>query len=140
SAGFAVLTCTLASGQDKPGVVPSFEVASIKPSKGDMHMVRIEIDPGGRLVANGMSVRMLIQQAYGIKDFQVVGAPSWAGSERYDIVAKPEGANDLGREGMKLMMQGLLAERFKMTFHRETKELPTYSLVVGKSGPKLKES
>lgn len=135
-AAIGLLNLSLARAQ----TAPTFEVASIKPSAPGQHGARIEVDPGGRFVANNMSIRMLIQQAYGIKDFQIAGAPGWAGSERYDIIAKPESGADLGREGLRLMMQALLAERFKLAIHRETKELPIYSLVVAKSGSKLKES
>jgi uncharacterized protein (TIGR03435 family) len=78
-----------------------------------------------------------MQQAYGIRDFQIVGGPAWLGTERYDITAKPEDAAN--QEQVKLMVQALLADRFKLEFHRETKELPTYALVVGKGGPKLKK-
>jgi bla regulator protein blaR1 len=119
---------------------PSFEVASIKPAAPGQRGVSIEVDPGGRFVASNMSIRMLIQQAYNIKDFQIVGAPGWAGSERYDIVAKPESGVDLGQGSLRPMMQALLAERFKLAIHRESKELPIYSLVAAKSGSKLKDS
>jgi uncharacterized protein (TIGR03435 family) len=72
-----------------------------------------------------------------VKSFQISG-PGWLDSERYDIVAKvPRGAT---KAECKLMMQNLLAERFKLMLHREKKDLPMYALVVGKNGPKLKES
>jgi bla regulator protein BlaR1 len=138
TAGFAALACIAASGQDK--AKPAFEVASIKPAKPGQRGMRVEFDPGGRFVASNMSLRFLIQQAYGIKDFQIVGAPAWAGSEHYDIVAKPESGVELGRDSLRPMMEALLVERFKLVVHRETKELPIYSLVVAKSGSKLKES
>src|SRR5437879_4997403 len=116
TAGFVALACTVASGQDK--TKQAFEVASIKPAKaGQPGMVRVEIDPGGRFVVNNITLRMLIQQAYGIKDFQVAGAPPWAGSERYDIIAKPEGAIDPGRDGLRPLIQALLAERFRLAIH-----------------------
>jgi uncharacterized protein (TIGR03435 family) len=85
-----------------------------------------------------MTVKLLIQQTYGVRDFQIVGAPAWLGSERYDITAKPEGAAT--PEEMKPMLKALLADRFQFKFHRETKDLPTYSLVVAKNGPKLHAS
>ena len=75
--------------------------------------------------------------AYGVKGFQISG-PGWLDSERYDIVAKlPRGAT---KAEFMAMLQNLLAERFKLTLHREKKDLPMYALVVGKNGPKLKES
>src|ERR1039458_7079844 len=75
--------------------------------------------------------------AYAVKGYQING-PKWLDSERFDIVAKiPKGAT---KEQFQLMLQNLLAERFKLTLHHETKELPMYALVVGKGGHKLKES
>jgi uncharacterized protein (TIGR03435 family) len=118
-----------------------FEVASIKPSAPTpMGVMRIGVEmlPGGRVSITGATVKFLMQQAYGVRDFQIAGGPGWIASERYDIVAKPETASN-GDETKK-MMQSLLADRFKLQFHRETKDLPTYALVVAKGGPKLKAS
>ena len=118
-----------------------FEAASIKPSAPmGMGMVNIgmRMMPGGRISMTGVTPKILIQQAYGVRDFQIVGGPAWLGSERYDITAKPEGSAT--PEQVKVMIQGLLADRFKLQFHRETKELPTYALVVAKGGPKFPAS
>jgi uncharacterized protein (TIGR03435 family) len=115
-----------------------FEAASIKPSApAPMGMFRagIQMSTGGRVSMSGVTARFLIQQAYGVKDFQIIGGPSWMGSERYDISAKPEGAAT--PDQVKVMIQGLLKERFQLAFHRETKELPTYALVMAKGGPKF---
>jgi uncharacterized protein (TIGR03435 family) len=115
-----------------------FETASIKPSAPQpmgMFRVGIQMLPGGRVSMAGVTPKLLIQQAYGVRDFQIVGGPSWIGSERYDITAKPEGS--AGQDQVKLMIQSLLADRFQLKFHRETKELPTYALVVAKGGPKF---
>lgn len=101
-------------------------------------MSQVQIAPGGRLVAKNVTVRFLIQQAYGVRDFQISGGPGWIGSERYDINAKAEGATT--PEQLKPLIQALLKDRFKMEMHRDTKELPMYALVVGKNGPKLQES
>jgi bla regulator protein blaR1 len=118
-----------------------FEAASIKPSApaalGNIR-VGMQMMPGGRISMSGVTVKLLIQQAYGVKDFQIVGGPPWLGSERYDITAKPEAAAT--DDQVKVMIQSLLKDRFQLQFHRETKELPTYALVVAKGGPKLKES
>jgi uncharacterized protein (TIGR03435 family) len=68
----------------------------------------------------------------------VSGGPKWLDSERFDIVAKtPQGAT---KEQVRVMLQNLLANRFKLTLHHETKELPIYALVLGSKGPKLKDS
>jgi uncharacterized protein (TIGR03435 family) len=118
-----------------------FEAASIKPSAPmGMGMVNIGMQMmlGGRISMTGVTPKILIQQAYGVRDFQIVGGPAWLGSERYDITAKPEGS--ASPEQVKVMIQGLLADRFKLQFHRETKELQTYALVVAKGGPKFPAS
>ncbi len=118
-----------------------FEVASIKPSDPNGHGVRIEMAPGGRFNASGVTVKFLIQQAYNIKEFQITAGPTWTGSEKYDINAKAEGeGGDMTPERLKPMMQALLAERFQLKFHREEKEMPVYALVVGKNGPKMHAS
>jgi uncharacterized protein (TIGR03435 family) len=118
-----------------------FEVASIKPSAPmamGMMRVGVQMAPGGRLTTTGTSARFLIQQAYGVRDFQIVGGPAWLGSERYDITAKAAGPAT--PDQVKQMIQALLADRFKFQFHRETKELPTFALVVAKGGSKLKKA
>jgi uncharacterized protein (TIGR03435 family) len=118
-----------------------FEAASIKPSApAPMGSMRIGIQmlPGGRIAMSGVTVNILIQRCYGVRDFQIIGGPGWLGTQQYDITAKPEGAAT--PDQVKLMTQALLADRFKLQFHRETKELPTYALVVGKGGPKFHES
>jgi bla regulator protein BlaR1 len=118
-----------------------FEVASIKPSdsKGPMNRIRVEMAPGGRFTTSNVTVKLLIQQAYNVKAFQITGGPGWIDSERYDVVAKADG-NVNGPAQLRPLLQKLLADRLKLTIHRDTKELPVYALVVGKNGPKFKES
>ena len=126
------------------GQTAAFEVASVKPAapldrsqilSGQMH-VGMRID-AARVDIGFMSLADLVRVAYGVKAYQVSG-PDWMASERFDVLAKlPEGAS---REQVPEMLQALLAERFKLTVHRESKEHAVYALVVGKNGPKLKES
>ena len=75
---------------------------------------------------------MLITMAYRIKDFQLSGAPPWLMSERYDVEAKAEG--NPAFDAMLPMLQTLLEDRLQFKFHRETKEMPVYALVVAKAG------
>lgn len=117
----------------------SFDVASIKPSKTDDRRAAFQIMPGGRISLKNIPVRMLIQQAYNVRDFQVNGGPSWM-SDRFDIIAKAEGDADVSQEQLRTMMQALLADRFQLKLHHETKELPIYALVIGKNGIKMRES
>lgn len=119
---------------------PAFEVASIKPGDPSARGVRIQVAPGGRFTASNVTLKFLIQYAYGVKDFQITGTPGWGGSDRYEVSAKGEEGENASGDQLKLMMQTLLAERFKLTFHRETKELPVYGLVVAKNGSKLQQS
>jgi uncharacterized protein (TIGR03435 family) len=119
---------------------PRFAVATIKrdPSRETLSMavaMGVGYRPGGRLVAGNAPVAMLIQRAYSVQGFQVVGGPSWVDTDGYDIEAKPEVATDQKR--MWLMLQTLLADRFKLAMHRETKDLPVYDLQSVKGGPKL---
>ena len=123
---------------------PTFEVASVKPAApitGNFISVGMRGGPGtpdpGQITYTNVTVKNVLTQAYGVKSFQISG-PGWLDSERFDIVAKlPRGAT---KAEFRAMLQNLLAERFKLTLHREKKDLPMYALVVGRNGPKLKES
>jgi len=119
-------------------VRPEFEVASIKPHNSDEGVphVSIKADPG-RINYTNVTVRSLIRQAYGLKVYPLSGAADALSSDRYDIVATAFGA--ASKERVELMLQSLLAERFKLVLHRETKELPVYALVVSKTGVKVRE-
>ncbi|MBV8895922.1 MAG: TIGR03435 family protein [Acidobacteriaceae bacterium] len=144
-----VLAAFLLLGRAQQIDKPEFEVASIKPNKSAAVGARVMMQPGGRLVATGINVRFLLEMAYDAKDSQVVDAPSWFDSERYDIDAKADEntasaltklPRDQGMDIMRKMVQGLLADRFKLQLGHETKELPVYELVVAKGGPKFHES
>ncbi|MES1257748.1 MAG: TIGR03435 family protein [Acidobacteriota bacterium] len=121
-----------------------FEVASVKPSARAGRGL-MKLDPGGpgggdpgRLTYTFSTIRDLMVEAYGVKRYQISGAPNWLDSERFDVVAKiPAGAT---KEQVTGMLQNLLAERFRLTLHRETRDLPIYALVVGAKGARLKES
>ena len=133
---FALLTVLFGVGTAVP---QSFEVASIKPSAADARNVGIRMSPGGRYMASGVNAKMLIMQAYDVRDYQITGGPGWINSDRYDINAKAE-APTLDRDQIRVLLQSLLAERFNLKVRRETKDLPIYWLVVAKDGPKLKKS
>jgi uncharacterized protein (TIGR03435 family) len=122
----------------------TFEVATVKPSppvgNGPM-MMGGRGGPGtpdpGRFATFNLPLKLLLSRAYGVKDFQVTG-PGWLESERYDITAKvPPGTT---KEQFNVMLQNLLIERFKIELHRDQKEVPIYTLTVGKNGSKLKET
>jgi uncharacterized protein (TIGR03435 family) len=121
---------------------PVFEVASVKPSKtGGGSMLG---QSGGRFTATNVTARQLLRIAYGtagpLEDTRIVGGPSWAGSDRYDVLAKiPDSAP---RQLVALMLRSLLAERFQLVVHTEPRNLPIYALMMarsdGKLGPQLR--
>lgn len=125
-----------------------FEVASIKPFVPPPPQGGRGVAFGGRrggpgtndpsqITWNGTTLKNVIMTAYGVKNYQVSGPP-WLDTERYTIAAKvPPGTT---KEQVLVMWQNLLAERFRLKLHRETKEIPIYEITVAKNGPKLKES
>jgi len=126
---------SVASGQQAGKA--AFEAASIKPAK-PMPMGEIQIGmnvEGSMLRYSNVSLRECIRAAYRVKDFQVAG-PDWLGSARFDIIAKlPEGSS---KSQVPEMLQTLLAERFKLALHRDTREHAVYAMVAAKGGAKLK--
>jgi uncharacterized protein (TIGR03435 family) len=134
-----------------PSPAPTFDVASVKPNKTGGMGVRIMFQPGGRFTADNITLKFLIRLAYDVQDFQISGGPPWINSDRYNIEAKADGPpeGDMRRmteeqrqadmKRRRLMVQALLADRFKLTLHNESKEGPIYALVVAKNGPKIKE-
>jgi uncharacterized protein (TIGR03435 family) len=115
---------------------PSFEVASIRRNASNDGMIGLQMQPGGRMTFTNAPPRMLITRAYGVQTFQVVGGPDWLTSERYDITAKaPEGSTSPAQ--LNLMLQSLLADRFKLMLRRETRELPVYFLVKAREDGRL---
>jgi uncharacterized protein (TIGR03435 family) len=129
-----------------PASGQTFEVATVKSADPNAPGTMLNWRDAGHahsFVAENFSLRQLIAAAYGIRDHQLTGGPGWIGSERFDVVGKPENPVAPGPEGMKAlhsMLQALLADRFHLTIHRETKEMPVYFLAVAKGGAKLRES
>jgi uncharacterized protein (TIGR03435 family) len=135
-AALTVLVCceTLGAQQEGP---PAFEVATIRPSGPESPPISIQRLPGGRLVTSNAPLPMLIQWAYQLDEGRLLGVSAGVNSLRFDVVAKsaePEPAPGQ----MQLMMRTLLAERFKLVVHRETRELVAYTLVTDSSGPKVR--
>ena len=140
-------------GQDAAvgGKALEFDAVSIKPNKpeGDRIMMRIQTG-GDRYSASGVSVKGLIQYAYNLKmEDQISGVTGPVSNARFDIEAKLDEdavaalkklSNDEANAQRRLLMQAMLAERFKLKVHRETKELQLYSLVIAKGGFKLKDA
>jgi len=115
---------------------PSFDVSTIKPSKPDTPGRAITIR--GRVFSTvNTTLSSLVTFAYGIHPRQITGAPEWVESEKYDVTAQPDGEGQPNERQWRSMLQKLLADRFRLSFHREQRELAVYALVVDKKGVKL---
>lgn len=118
---------------------PTFEVASVRPNSSD-EPPSLALPPSGAVVATNVPLQNLIINAHGVPAFRVVGAPDWIERERFDIAARPPDGADPGQ--VLSMMRALLADRFNLRVHRETREMPIYTLVLarhdGRLGPNMK--
>jgi len=120
-------------------VDPAFEVATIKPSRPEAQGKGITVR-GRQFATLNTTLSDLITFAYGIHAKQITGAPEWVETERYDLAAQPDGEGQPNERQWKTMLQKLLADRFKLAFHRDKKELSVYAITADKSGPKLIKS
>jgi uncharacterized protein (TIGR03435 family) len=130
---------------------PQFEVASIKPNTDGPGLTMIQLPANGRARAVNVDLRGLVRASFRLQDYQIIGGPDWINKDRFDIQARPaadfpaEPAGlpcvgvDCPMTPVQLMMQALLADRFQLKTHRETRELPLYELTIAKNGFKLKE-
>jgi uncharacterized protein (TIGR03435 family) len=119
----------------------AFEVATIKPVDTDAKAGRYIIMQGThRFVEKAYTLKLLIAAAYDLNPRTISGGPAWIESEHYDIVAVTPGEVRPTHDEQMSMLRGLLADRFKLTFHREQKVFSIYELTVAKNGPKLKAS
>jgi uncharacterized protein (TIGR03435 family) len=117
---------------------PSFEAASIKPSQDPPGSVAGIFETTGRINAKNVTLKRCVRGAYEVPEPQVIGGPKWVDEDRYYIEAKatvPAGDHEL-----MLMLQTLLADRFKLVLHREQRAIPGYRLVLGKGGLKAQAS
>ena len=138
-----------AAGAPAAAAKLEFDVASVRPSAPlDVQKMAADMQ-AGRMPKIGahvegllaeydyVSLKDLVAAAYKVKDYQIT-CPDWMGTARFDISARmPEGSS---KDDVPKMLQALLADRFKVVIHRETKDHPVLALVVGKDGPKLKAS
>ncbi len=116
---------------------PSFDVATIKPNNsGAPHMQGLNVR-GRNFTTRNSSLQDLIEFAYNVQANQIIAAPDWFDKDRYDIAAVPDQEGVPNPEQLRIMMRKLLADRFKLTFHHDKRELSAFVLTVGKSGQKL---
>ena len=111
-----------------------FDVASIRPAGNAIAKPAMEFTPGGGVRATNVTLKMLIQMAYDIRDDQISGGPGWTDSETYTVVAKGSGG---GTAASKTALQALLRERFHLDLKQETNAAAGYVMAVGKSEPKI---
>jgi uncharacterized protein (TIGR03435 family) len=134
---------------ESSGVLPRFEVASVKRNNVDDGRI-MNSYRNGRLTASGFTVAGLIRSAYQVQEFQIVGGPEWINHDRFDIVANAsrEDADARNVPGepprQVLMLRSLLGDRFKLQVHKETRDMPVYAIVLarkdGSLGAKLRRS
>ena len=134
----AVALCLAWQGLTLYGQARTFEVASVKPNKSGAQGVRIQLQPGGRFIAVNATLRQLVREAYSLQNFQLSGGDGWIATETFDIMARGEG-NDVD---VLLMLQKLLADRFKLKVRQESREMPVFVLTKARSdgrlGPQMK--
>lgn len=130
---FGVAGCGQTPGTTTP---LRFEVASVKPVPGGRGGGQRGPSPGGlRYLASNITLYSLITEAYQVRFDMVEGGPDWIRRDFFDVQAKAERPSS-GAE-LRAMLQNLLADRFKLRLHRDTRQLPVYDLAVDKNGPKL---
>ena len=133
--------------QTTGGTLPSFEVASIKQNRSGDRGGMVGMKPG-RFTATNETIRIVIEAAYNVRDYQLSGGPSWLNSERYDVDAKMDDSrvNEMKKlthdqqEQLRLRLRSLLADRFRLRLSHDLKEFPVYALVVAENGPKLQRA
>jgi uncharacterized protein (TIGR03435 family) len=120
---------------------PSFDVATIKPTAPDDRSGRfITMQGAHQLVVKGYTLTFMVAAAFDLPPRLVAGGPAWTDSDRYDIVAATPGDSRPTLDQQMAMLRTLLAERFKLAVHRESRELPVYELTVARRGAKLEKS
>jgi uncharacterized protein (TIGR03435 family) len=126
-----------------PDKVPTFDVISVKPNHSDFHGISLGYTPDG-IRATNIPILFLLKESFGLNDDQMFGIPDWIHTEKYDVDAKVGAAEvptmrNLTRDQRRQMLLQILDDRFKLTYHRETRILPEYTLVIAKGGPRLEE-
>jgi uncharacterized protein (TIGR03435 family) len=126
--GRLALVATLIAFQPQAAV--TFDVAVIRPNPSGDNNTHITFPGSGRLVVENASLRTLLRNAYSVLPFQLAGAPGWQDDAKFDINAKTEGSQNLTYDNFKLPLQELLADRFHLKVHWETREMPAYVQIL----------
>ena len=138
--GFVLAITGLAQSQNVAPAPSEFEVATIKLSAFDPGPRWFRFIDALRWTAFNQTLKQCIAQAYKLPPALISGGPAWVDSERYEIIAIEPGETRPSAEQNMLRFRNLLADRFRLHFHRERKRMAVYNLTVGKSGPKMTES
>jgi uncharacterized protein (TIGR03435 family) len=148
------LSCRLVLAQSAPADTPSFDVAVIRPTAtpdvmGSSHSHIWSRTFDTHFKAENVSALQLIQSAYNLPELRIEGGPDWVRTRRFDLEAKSETAaderlsklpSDEARARKRRMLQALLADRFGLKVHEETRTQPVFALVVARGGPKFQPS
>ena len=122
--------------------LPAFDVTSVKTNNSGNGSFSGGRLPGGRISLTNVPLRLMIRTAYRLQDFQIIGGPEWINTARFDVAAKADG--NPAFDQMIVMLRALLADRFELAVHNETRELPVFALVVartdGNVGPQMKQA
>lgn len=118
--------------------LPTYEVASIKANTDGDFRLAFDIRPDGTLTATGITLKRLLMTAYNVQGFRLVGGPSWVGSDRWDLQAKPNRVTSPA--DVRQMLRTLLEDRFQLRSHPETRKLPVYELAVDRRGVKFQKA
>ena len=116
---------------------PEFEVASVRLNRLDDRIVRVNVGPGNRFSARGYTLGLLIQRAYGVMGWNISGGPEWVHTDRWDVTAKGNTTGNLTESQLQQMLQRLLAERFRLRLHKESKEVAGYAMTVARGGVRM---
>ena len=153
AASLAVIGLPILRGQSpKPALgpadaapdLPKYDVAAIKPTSESKGLFMFTYTSDG-IAATGVATQTLLVEAFHVEDDHIIGAPAWVKTKRYDVQAKvaPEDSPKLDKltfDERGSMLVSLLAERFNLKYHHESREMPGYALVIAKGGPKMKVS
>jgi uncharacterized protein (TIGR03435 family) len=135
-AGLVFLAVAVASGE----TLATFEVASVKRVRDYSPVATMNGDIShGRLTLNNAHIKQMIAVAYEIQSVRIEGGPGWIGTDQFQIAAKAEDPETTDKQ-VRVMLQSLLADRFQLRIHRETKSLPSYTLRTAAGGARLEHA
>ena len=134
----------LSAATSDPGMMakdadPGWEAVTVKPTDPNDPVSHINIS-GRHAMIEGQSVRAMLKFAYGVQNVQIVDAPEWMKTERWDVTGVPDVAGKPSLPQFQSMMRKLLEQRFSLKVHRQQREMPVFALTLAKGGPKLEKS